>query len=185
MDSTDETLSHVMGVARAAKFASCRHNGGPIDAPPILLYEYKRGREDAVEFVPLPMPCEKHAMADILEVFLVNARELIGTPIRITLIAESYVRDTQSTVDVEQLEREHTRGALQESFVNDPSSDVKEAITVTTVGPDGGCGMAFSTFIYGDDGMPTFSEVKSTSSDRVGGMVMEVMAAFMSKYAAS
>lgn len=185
MDSTDETLNHVMGVACAAKYASCQHHGGPIDAPPILLYEYKHDDEDAVEFVPLPMPSEKYTMAGILEAFLANARESIGAPIRITFVAESYVRDVQSTADIAQVERDHTRGALQDSFMNDPSSDVKEAITVTTVGSDGGCGLAFSTFIYGDDGMPTFSEMKSTSSDKVGGVVMEVMVAFMRKCYAS
>jgi hypothetical protein len=177
-----EFASQVASTAMLAKKLACEDNNGPVDGPPILVYEYKNELGDNESALgQLPMPTASVVISDILEMALTRAFEEFGPPSRCALISEVYVRQILDKSEQDNFRR----GQLRDTFVNNPQSDVSEALSIYCFDSKGELVSAALTYSYDDRGVPVFRDVKPQFSSTAEGLVPDAARSFMTTFGAS
>ena len=137
------------------KASVCRDNSGPVDLPPILHFKFKHMRDFCGLMVSEqgdPIAALPKSWQHILE---------NGVPEIVMYMTEGYVKKLPKDSNTDKLPTGHIRGEFEREFKEDPSTDVREAITMQAV--DIESGKQFSGMLlykYDDSGVPEFEDVE-------------------------
>lgn len=144
-------LEHIE-ITKKTKEESCRHNGGPSDLSPMLIWVNESDKTSL-------------AIVDVkgsIREYMPQALELISKqdPKVVVFICESFGKKLDSTDDFEKFKKNHKSGDLEKQFTKrGPLSGIEELIAISALDVNTGKQVqGVAKFHYDDFGFPIFDE---------------------------
>jgi hypothetical protein len=172
LNNLERFTETVVEMCEQAKTALCVAHGGPVDAPPILLW---LGETD-LEIVALPMPSndDPELIAPrILTMALQEGFVQFGVPKCVAFVSEAFMKLASSQKEVDNFER----GDLQRKFQDSIDFSVTEIISVYAFSPSKTLHKVI-TVKYNDDGMPEFGRFEEDEEEVTSGAIADVVSQF-------
>lgn len=140
----EEEVQKAVGVFRNMKRMFCEKEGGPGDLAPMIHFKYQH----------LAGYCGGLLLGDAFSMVPMAWRKILddGIPEFMMVMIEGYAKATKP-------EDDYVRGDMEKEFKENPSSDVREVITVQAVEIKTGRQVtAILPYKYDDQGQPEFEE---------------------------
>jgi hypothetical protein len=148
------------------KSHGCRENNGKTDLPPLVLVGKQLPADDedvemriGVGVVMMEMENGDHPV-EHLPILLsqLNDNVDMSDVVFLAFLVEGYSRDTKAETYSEAVKEHQQFGSMEEDFLNNPNTDVKEGLIATIYSMDGTSGSMACFYKYGDDGLPIYED---------------------------
>jgi hypothetical protein len=141
-------------MAMVIKQKACIENRGPADMGPFALYAREVDKSVELIFVPIESETmEEHDPSGLVFEALRKAKMKHGSAVSVSVISDIYVREYESEEERDEADSDISLG---EDFINNPNSNVSEAICAVVCDEHGRVITLTSVYRRDDDGMPYF-----------------------------
>lgn len=175
----EKFLHETVKLAIEAKTKLCSHEGGPVDSPPILLWQKHNGD---VHVVGMNFPDESGALSapNLLLKGLQQCFVQHGIPKQVAFVSEAYMKVLDNPSQADGIKR----GDMKRSFEKEVDASISEIISVLVFNNKQTL-HKIVVFKYSDKGVPVFEPYKPNGIDdedssdyKVGGAIADAVNEF-------